>query len=126
MAALSGIMTEEVFTVATGTAVTQVAEAMVRGRFGSALVMSGPMLIGILTERDVLRAASSGADLSSSPASKWMTPDPVTAPPDLDSEEAAETMLTHGFRHLPVVDGGRVVGIVSLRDLLSAHVRRRR
>ncbi|MGH2547560.1 MAG: CBS domain-containing protein, partial [Actinomycetota bacterium] len=60
MAALSGIMTEEVFTVATGTAVTQVAEAMVRGRFGSALVMSGPMLIGILTERDVLRAASSG------------------------------------------------------------------
>ena len=53
-----------------------------------------------------------------------MTRDAQTASPDVDSEEAAQLMLTRGFRHLPVTEGGRVTGIVSLRDVLSARVRR--
>jgi CBS domain-containing protein len=95
-----------------------------KGRVGSALVVQGPMLLGILTERDVLRAAASGTDLRTSKVAEWMTKDAETAGPDLDSEEAAQIMLSRGFRHLPVTDGSRVTGIVSLRDVLSARVRR--
>jgi CBS domain-containing protein len=53
-----------------------------------------------------------------------MTPDPVTASPDMDAEEAAEIMMTQGFRHLPVVDGTKLLGIVSLRDVLRVRIRR--
>jgi CBS domain-containing protein len=60
-----------------------------------------------------------------SPVSRWMTRDPRTAEADLDVEGAAELMLGGGFRHLPVVEGNTLVGIVSLRDLLSARIRRR-
>ena len=76
-----------------------------------------------------MRARSSGKRCSAprlraSPVSEWMTRDAQTASPDVDSEEAAQLMLTRGFRHLPVTEGGRVTGIVSLRDVLSARVRR--
>jgi CBS domain-containing protein len=56
--------------------------------------------------------------------SEWMTRDPETVSADLDSEEAAQIMLSRGFRHLPVLDGNAVVGIVSLRDVLSTRIRR--
>jgi CBS domain-containing protein len=121
---LCDIMTREVFTASPDTPVTEVAKAMVKGRFGSAIVMQGPVLLGIFTERDVLRAAASGADPAASRISRWMTKDPVTAAPGMDSEEAAQLMLSQGFRHLPIVDEERLKGIVSLRDLLSARIRR--
>lgn len=123
MATLEEIMTRDVFTASPETPIREVAEAMVKGRFGSAVVVGGRMLLGIFTERDVLRATAEGAD-PSTPVSEWMTKDPVTAPPDQDTDEAAETMLGQGFRHLPVVDGADLVGIVSLRDLLSARIGR--
>jgi len=124
MARLEDIMSRDVFTIEGHTPVSEAAGAMVKGRIGSALVMQGTMLLGIVTERDVLRAAASGTDLRASPVSEWMTRDAQTASPDVDSEEAAQLMLTRGFRHLPVTEGGRVTGIVSLRDVLSARVRR--
>jgi len=86
--------------------------------------MEGTSLVGIITERDVLRAAATGSDLTSSPVSEWMTRDPVTAGPDVDADDAAETMMGQGFRHLPVVDGTTVLGIVSLRDILRVRIRR--
>lgn len=125
MVKLAEIMTADVFTAAPERPVAEVAAAMVKRRLGSAVVMHGRLLVGILTERDVLRAAASGTDLTGSPVSRWMTPDPETAEPGVDSDRAAETMLSRGFRHLPVVDGNALVGIVSLRDLLSVRVRRR-
>lgn len=121
---LRDIMTREVFTSSLDTTVAEVAKAMVKGRFGSAIIMQGPLLLGILTERDVLRAAASGADPTTSLTSEWMTKHPVTASPDMDSEEAAQLMLSQGFRHLPVVDEETLAGIVSLRDLLSVRIRR--
>ena len=124
MAKLREIMTSDVYIVDEDTPTTDVAQALVSKRMGSALVMNGAVLSGIITERDILRAAASGADLTMTPASKWMTPDPETAEPDLDSEDAADIMLTQGFRHLPVLDGSKVAGIVSLRDVLSARIRR--
>jgi CBS domain-containing protein len=54
-----------------------------------------------------------------------MTPDPMTAEPDMEAEEAAQVMLSRGFRHLPVVEAGKVTGVVSLRDVLSTRVVRR-
>jgi CBS domain-containing protein len=125
MVALADIMTADVFTVAPESPVAEVAQAMVRGRVGSAVVMQGRMIVGIFTERDVLRAAAAGTDLTQSPVSRWMTRDPETVGRDVDSQQAAELMVGGGFRHLPVVDDTTLVGIVSLRDLLSIRIRRR-
>jgi CBS domain-containing protein len=123
--AVAEIMTADVFTVAPDEPVTAAAQAMVQGRIGSAVVMQGRMLVGIFTERDVLRAAASGTDLTVSPVSHWMTRDPETVEGHADSQRAAEVMLGGGFRHLPVVEDDTLVGIVSLRDLLSTRIRRR-
>ncbi len=124
MTALGEIMTREVLTTAAGASVSDVAAAMLRGRVGSAVVTEGSMLLGILTERDVLRAAASGSDLASARVSDWMTPDPVTAEPDMDADEAVELMMRDGFRHLPVVEGAKLAGIVSLRDIVRTQVGR--
>ena len=118
MTTLKEIMTDDVFTTTRETPVSEVAGSMLKGRFGSAVVMEGKWLSGIFTERDVLHAAASGADLTSSPVSDWMTTDPVTAGADMDADEATEIMMSHGFRHLPVVEGGETVGILSIRDLM--------
>jgi CBS domain-containing protein len=64
-------------------------------------------------------------DLTTSPVSQWMTRDPVTASPDTTTEEAAHLMLTNGFRHLPVLEGRSLTGVVSIRDVLAAGIRRR-
>ena len=103
---------------------SEAAAEMVRERVGSALVMQGPFLAGILTERDVLRAAASGNDLTTSPVSAWMTKDPESASPNTTVEDAAQLMLLHGFRHLPVMEGREVRGVVSLRDLAAARITR--
>jgi CBS domain-containing protein len=124
MPTLKEIMTGEVFTTTREAPVAQVAASMLKGRFGSAIVMEGSWLSGIFTERDVLRAAASGADLTSSSVSEWMTSDPVTADADMDADEATEVMMSRGFRHLPVVEGKTLIGIVSLRDILRTRIRR--
>ena len=125
MVGLAQIMTADVFTTGPDAPVAEVAAAMVRGRVGSAVVTQGPVVVGIFTERDVLRAAASRADLTVSPVSRWMTADPQTADPEVDSDRATEVMLAMGFRHLPVMEGNTLVGIVSLRDLLSARIHHR-
>ena len=102
----------------------EAAAEMVRERVGSALVMDGPFLAGILTERDVLRAAASGTDLTTVRVSAWMTKDPQSAGPDTGVEDAAQMMLLHGFRHLPIMEGRTVRGVVSLRDLFAARISR--
>ncbi len=124
MPILKEIMTQDVFVTTSDTSVADVAASMLKGRFGSAVVMEGSVLMGIFTERDVLRAAAARADVTSSRVSEWMTSDPVTASPDMEAGEAAEIMMSQGFRHLPVLEGSSVAGIVSLRDLLRTRVRR--
>jgi CBS domain-containing protein len=121
---LQEIMTADVFTTSPSETVAEVAGHMLKGRFGSAIVMEGSTMMGIFTERDVLRAAAAHADLTAAKISEWMTSDPVTATPDTDAGDAAEIMVSQGFRHLPVVEGNRITGIVSLRDILRTRVRR--
>jgi CBS domain-containing protein len=121
---LRDVMSTRVAVTTPGTPVSQAAAAMVEANVGSAVVMQGRFLAGILTERDVLRAAASGHDLSASLVSAWMTPDPHSASPEMSAEEAAQIMLLNGFRHLPVVEGRAVCGVVSLRDLFASRIRR--
>jgi CBS domain-containing protein len=121
---LRDLMNTCVATTTPGVSVSAAAAGMVKANVGSAVVMQGSFLVGILTERDVLRAAASGEDLSASTVSAWMTPDPQSAAPDTSVAEAAQIMLLHGFRHLPVVEGRTVCGVVSLRDLFATRIRR--
>jgi len=121
---LKEIMTSDVFTIERNATVADVAASMLKARVGSAVVMEGSWVSGIFTERDVVRAAASGKDLSSSRVSDWMTSDPVTVEGGMDADEAAEIMMVNGFRHLPVLEGQTLVGIVSLRDVLRTRIRR--
>jgi CBS domain-containing protein len=124
VATLRDLMNTAVVTTAPQTPLARAAAAMVAAGVGSAIVMEGSFLAGIVTERDVLRAAASGEDLRDSAVSDWMTADPQSASPDSSPEEAAQIMLLNGFRHLPVVDGRNVCGVVTLRDLFAARIRR--
>ena len=125
MAMLKDLMNTSVVTASPDTTVTEAAAGMVRARVGSVVVLQGSFLAGILTERDVLRAAASGEDLSVSLVSAWMCPDPQAAGLDMTAEEAAQIMLLNGFSHLPVLNGREVCGVVSIRDLFAAKIRRR-
>ena len=92
---------------------------MARNRIGSALIMEGGSLIGIFTERDTVRAISQSHDAPTHEISSWMTRDPKTVGPDIEVDDALKTMLDNGFRHLPVVERGEVIGMVSMRDLAA-------
>lgn len=85
---------------------------------GWTVVLDGGKLAGILTERDVLRACVEGARPEVSLVAEYMSADPVTIRADERVERAAEVMLSLSARHLPVVDEGRVTGMISARDLL--------
>jgi CBS domain-containing protein len=84
---------------------------------GAVIVLEGENLAAILTERDVMRAVAAGKD-GTAPVSEWMTRSPETVEPEDSTDHAAALMIHGGFRHLPVVQGGRAVGIVSIRDLM--------
>lgn len=123
---LRGLMNTRVVTTSPDTSIAAAAAMMAAENVGSVVVMQGSFLGGILTERDVVRAAASGQDLSASQVSAWMTPDPHAASPDTSVEDAAQIMFLNGFRHLPIAQDGRVCGVVSLRDLFAARIRRPR
>jgi CBS domain-containing protein len=117
MATVKEVMNETLFTVNPSTTVGEAVALMAQHQVGSMLVMDGTRLDGIFTERDTVRAISQSHDAPSHSVSSWMTADPVTVGPDEPVEGALKTMLDRGFRHLPVVKDGEVVGIVSIRDL---------
>jgi CBS domain-containing protein len=124
MMLLRDLMHTSMVTTTPEASVSAAAAGMVKASVGSAVVMQGSFLAGILTERDVLRAAASGEDLSVATVGAWMTADPQSAGPETSAAEAAQIMLLNGFRHLPVVEGRTVCGVVSLRDLFAARIRR--
>jgi CBS domain-containing protein len=98
----------------------EVAERMTAKNVGAVVVKDFGRLIGILTERDMLKAMAARVHTSEARVRQWMTEDPITATPEMALEEAAQIMLDNGFRHLPVVEDGQVVGIVSLRRVVAA------
>jgi CBS domain-containing protein len=116
MTAVGEVMSRDLLTVEQETTLVEAARAMTARRVGAALVVSGDRLTGILTERDVLRAAASG-DVGGQVA-EWMTRGPETVDADESTQQAGVVMIHGGFRHLPVLDGGVPCGIVSIRDLM--------
>ena len=117
MSTLGELMTPDVLSVAPEDTIGEVAERMVARGVGSAVVSDFGRLIGILTERDLLRAVAARTHSSEARVREWMTGEPITITQDTSIEEAGRTMLEQGFRHLPIVEGERAVGIVSIRDL---------
>lgn len=97
-------------------------DAMSRMQFeevGSVAVVEHGRLIGILTERDLSRAFADGVDPGQATVGEYMTEEPVTTTPADEAGSVAATMLELGMRHMPVIEEGRLVGMVSARDLLS-------
>ena len=117
MSALGEIMTRDLLTVEPSDTLGEAAQKMTERGVGSVVVSDYGRMIGILTERDLLRAVAGRIHSSEARVREWMTSDPVTVTEQTPVEEAGRIMLEHGFRHLPVVDGERPVGIVSIRDL---------
>ena len=114
-------MRPEPIVVAPEDTLGEVAERMTAVNVGAVIVKDYGRMIGILTERDMLKAMAARVHTSEARVRQWMTEEPITASVDADAEEAAQIMLEHGFRHLPVVDeGGGVAGIVSLRRVVAA------
>jgi len=110
-------MSTDLLTVEPTLPLTEVAKRMVAKDVGAVLVFDEGALCGILTERDVLRAVADGMDESTLVRDR-MTPHPETLDADDTTEHAAVLMIHGGFRHLPVMEAGEVVGVLSIRDLM--------
>ncbi len=117
MASIRDVMSERIVTVDPSATVAEAATTMGARGVGSALVMDGDRVHGIFTERDIVRALGEHFDAAGHLVLNWMTPDPVTVDASASIPEALDLMLSKGFRHLPVMEEGRLVGMVSLRDL---------
>ena len=105
---LREIMTTDVLDVEPAETLQTAAQAMKERKASSAVVTEDGYLIGIMTERDIVKAVADGIDTEVTHVRDYMTPAPIAANPDTSVEEAAQIMLEHGFRHLPVVDGERL------------------
>ena len=112
-------MSSTVLTIGPTHTLRQAARQMADRKVGAAVVLDpdadGP---GILTERDVLEAVAQAQDPDTELAGDHLTPDAVTATPDWDLGRAAAAMVSGGFRHLVVCEGGDVVGVLSVRDIV--------
>jgi CBS domain-containing protein len=117
MATIAEIMSSSLLTVDAGATLVEAAEAMSKRHVGAALVFDGERLAGILTERDVLNAVASGA-IAEARVRECMTQHPETVDAGDTTGHAAALMIHGGFRHLPVAEGSRIVGIISIRDLI--------
>ena len=120
MPSVSEIMTADVLALDPATSLVDAARRMHERRVGAVVVTEGDHLVGIVTERDVLRAVATGG--LEGPVADAMTRSPETIAPDESAGQAAALMIHGGFRHLPVVHGADVVGMLSIRDLVRVSV----
>ena len=111
-------MSREVLSVAPEDTIGEAAQLMADANVGSSVVLEHGRLIGILTERDLLRAMAQRVHPSEARVREWMTAEPMAVSESTTADEAARLMVENGFRHLPVVDGDRTLGVVSLRDVM--------
>lgn len=102
------------------TPVLEAADRMVARDVGSLAVVETGAIVGIITERDIVRALATGELTKRTRVGRVMTPSPDSLSPDIEVEDASAWMLAAGYRHLPIVEGGRLLGMVSIKDLLWA------
>jgi citrate synthase len=116
---VADVMSRPVVTAQPAETVAVAAQRMSEGKVGSVVVIDhDDRAIGILTERDMIRLAAAGSDASTAKVSEWMTGEPDTINSSVEARAAFTKLAQHGYRHIPVVDGQRLVGIVSMRDLM--------
>jgi CBS domain-containing protein len=120
VATIADVMSRDLLAVERSISLLDAARQMHERRVGAVVVLDDGRLVGILTERDVLRAvATDRVDLS---VGESMTHAPDSVEQTESTGQAAAVMIHGGFRHLPVLDGEAVVGIVSIRDLMRLHL----
>ena len=117
MATVATHMSRDLLSVASDSTLAEAAGAMRARGVGAVLVLEQGSLDGILTERDILKAVATGS-VEGARVADWMTRHPDTIESSDTTQHAAALMIHGGFRHLPVVDDGAVVGILSIRDLM--------
>jgi CBS domain-containing protein len=116
---IGGVMRTQLVTARPDQTAAEAIRTMLDAGVGSVVVCEGPEPVGIFTERDVLRLAGNGAAFGTTLLRDVMTPSPLTASAEDGILAAAQLMGERNLRHLPVVEGGNLVGIVSIRDVLG-------
>ncbi|MDN7245066.1 CBS domain-containing protein [Planococcus shenhongbingii] len=111
------IMTSNVDTCSTQTSLQEIAAKMKDLDVGSIPIVDNDKLVGIITDRDIVTRGIAEQKSLDSPVSDILSSNPVTASTDMDVEDAANLMAQHQIRRLPVVEGDKIVGIVSLGDI---------
>lgn len=111
------VMTQAAVTESRNDSLRSAAERMWREQTGSLLIAEDGRLLGIITERDLLRAVALGADPDKTSIDETMTADVFTVGPDMQLQDAARHMAARWVRHLPVVEAGQLLGVVSMRDV---------
>ena len=117
MAVVANHMSSELLAVTADERLADAAKRMVERGVGAVLVLKDDVLDGILTERDLMKAVAAGFG-EDAKVGDWMTRHPETIEADDSTGHAAALMIHGGFRHLPVLDQGKVAGIISIRDLM--------
>ncbi len=114
----------EITSVLPNATAREIAEIMASQRIGSVLVLADDGTVaGIVSERDVVKAVATGPErLAEARAAEMMTRDVIAATPETSVDEAMELMDRGYFRHLPVLEDGRLVGIISIRDLVKYRI----
>ena len=111
------VMTQATVTESPQDSIRSAAERMWRQQTGSLVITEDGQLAGIITERDLLRAVALGGDPDKTTVDDAMTTEVFTVPPDMPLQDAAREMAARWIRHLPVVEAGKLLGVVSMRDV---------
>ena len=112
-------MSSQLVTMSSASSLAEAASVMSQKRVGSVLIVGGERLTGILTERDIVRAISHDIGAPRDAIAHWMSVSPKTVSPGTSLEEARDLMDKNHIRHLPVTEGGRLLGMLSMRDLIK-------
>ena len=115
----------KVVTVRAGQSLKEAIDLLVEFNIGALVVMNeteAGKLVGIISERDLIRAVARGEDIQTRRVSEVMTRKVIVASPQDDLESVMQTMTFKRFRHLPVLDKGKLIGIVSIGDIVKAQL----
>ena len=116
---LSALVSGSAEVIGSEATLSDAAERMVEQSVDALAVVSGRNLVGLFTQHDLTEAVAGSADVEE-PIADWMTEAPDTFPPDMSVDEAIAWLMETGYRHLPVMGDGELMGIVGIRDLTWA------